>query len=200
MSEPHRQTSELPSLSTSLLDQIQQMQPDAWARVVTVFSPIVYRWCRQSGLSADDATDVVQEVFSKVARSIGRFERQKAEGSFRSWLATITRNCVRDHHRRRHRQPEATGGTAALLRMNQLEESLDHSISESNLSDALPRRVLDLVESEFEPTTWRAFWLTTVDGKSAGDVARQLNLNVASVYQAKSRVLRRFRQRLGELP
>jgi RNA polymerase sigma-70 factor (ECF subfamily) len=200
MSEPKHPSPELPSMSSSLLDRIQQMQPDAWAQVVTVFSPIVYRWCRQSGLPAHDATDVVQEVFSNVARGIGRFQRRKAEGSFRSWLATVTRNCVRDHHRRQIRQPQAAGGTAALMQMNQLQESLDHSISEANLNESLPRRVLDLVESEFEPTTWQAFWLMTVEGVSAAEVAQRLQLNVASVYQAKSRVLRRFRQRLGELP
>ncbi len=143
---------------------------------------------------------MVQEVFINVARGIGRFQRRKTEGSFRCWLATITRNCVKDHHRRRVQQPQAAGGTAALVQMNQLRDSLDHSISEANLNESLPRRVLDLVESEFEPTTWQAFWLMTVEGVSAAEVAQRLKLNVASVYQAKSRVLRRFRQRLGELP
>lgn len=200
MSESNHRPAELPSLSSSLLDRIQQMQPEAWAQVVTVFSPIVYRWCRQSGLTSHDSTDVVQEVFSNVARGIGRFQRRKAEGSFRSWLATITRNCVRDYHRRQLGQPQAAGGTAALAQINELQQSLEHSISEANLNDSLPRRVLELVESEFEPSTWKAFWLVTVEGLSAADVAQRLELNVASVYQAKSRVLRRFRQRLAELP
>lgn len=191
---------ELPSLSSSLLDRARQMQPEAWAQVVTIFSPIVYRWCRQSGLGAHDASDVVQEVFSSVARGLGRFERVKEEGSFRSWLATITRNRVRDHHRRSLKQPRALGGTAALIDIQQLEQSLDQSISEANLNESLPARVLELVEAEFAPATWQAFWMTTVDGVSAAEVAERLNINVASVYQAKSRVLRRFRQRFGELP
>ncbi|MDP6719668.1 MAG: sigma-70 family RNA polymerase sigma factor, partial [Pirellulaceae bacterium] len=59
---------ELPSISTTLLVRVQQMQPDAWARLVEVFGPIVYRWCRQSGLSGHDASDVVQEVFASVTR------------------------------------------------------------------------------------------------------------------------------------
>ena len=176
------------------------MQPDAWARLVTVFTPVVYRWCRQAGLEAHDAADVVQDVFSSVARGIERFERAKGEGSFRSWLATITRNRICDHHRRRVKQPAAQGGTAAQLAMHEWEDSLDRSVSESNLTETLPRRVLDLVESEFTPQTWQAFWRTTVDGLSAADVAGQLGMNVAAVYQAKSRVLRRFRQRMSELP
>ncbi|MGI9473885.1 MAG: RNA polymerase sigma factor [Rubripirellula sp.] len=191
---------ELPSLSSSLLGRVQQMQPDAWARLVTVFTPVVYRWCRQAGLEAHDASDVVQEVFSSVASGIDRFERVKDQGSFRSWLATITRNRICDHHRRRAKQPAGQGGTEAQFQMQQLQDSLDRSVSETSLSEALPRRVLDLVESEFTAVTWQAFWRTTVEGLSAVDVADQLDLNVASVYQAKSRVLRRFRQRMDELP
>lgn len=191
---------ELPSLSSSLLDRVQQMQPEAWAQVVTVFGPIVYRWCRQAGLAGHDASDVVQEVFASVARGIGRFERVKGEGSFRSWLATITRNRIRDHYRRCAKQPVGAGGTEALQHMQQVRDWLDQSISEANLNESLPRRVLELVESEFTPVTWQAFWLSTVEGISAADVASRLQLNVASVYQAKSRVLRRFRQRLSDIP
>jgi RNA polymerase sigma-70 factor (ECF subfamily) len=200
MNESPHPLGELPSLSSSLLDRVQQMQPDAWAQVVTLFGPIVYRWCRQAGLTGHDASDVVQEVFSSVARGIGHFERVKSEGSFRSWLATITRNRIRDHLRRRSKQPQGEGGTQALQQLNQVHEELDQSISEANLNDSLPRRVLESVESEFAPVTWQAFWMTTVEGLSAADVAARLELNVASVYQAKSRVLRRFRQRLCEIP
>ena len=42
--------------------------------------------------------------------------------------------------------------------------------------------------------------MTTVDGVPPAEVAERLKLNIASVYQAKSRVLRRFRQRMEQLP
>ena len=45
---------ELPSLSSSLLGRVQNMQPEAWNRLTSVFSPIVYRWSRESGLGAAD--------------------------------------------------------------------------------------------------------------------------------------------------
>ena len=191
---------ELPSLSSSLLERVQQMQPEAWGRLVEVYTPIVYRWCRQMQLSPTDAGDIVQEVFISVARGIGTFERQREDGSFRAWLATICRNRIRDHWRRQGKQPRAAGGTDAMQMMQNLEESLDHSVSEGEVNRALPRSVLSLVEAEFEPRTWQAFWQTTIDGKSPQDVAIDLKMNVASVYQAKSRVLRRLRRRLEELP
>ncbi len=176
------------------------MDPAAWSRLVETFGPIVYHWCRASGVATNDASDVVQEVFASVARGISNFQREKSHGSFRSWLATITRNRVRDHFRRVARREAAVGGTDAWQRLEQQAESLDSSICAETATNAIVRRVLDSVRGEFQPTTWTAFWMTTVDGRSTEDVAAATGMAAASVYQAKSRVLRRLRQRLAELP
>ena len=180
------------------------MQPDAWARLVEIFGPIVYRWCRQSGLSGHDASDVVQEVFASVSRGIGNFHRSQENQSFRNWLATITRNRVRDFWRRSAKQPGATGGTDALIAMQNvadpLEASLDAAISIAEMEGEIARRVLDLVRSEFEEKSWLAFQRTAVDGKLAADVASELGMTIAGVYKAKSRIFRRLRQQLSDLP
>jgi RNA polymerase sigma-70 factor (ECF subfamily) len=196
---------ELPSLSSTLLNRVRQMQPDAWSRLVEVFGPIVYRWCRQSGLSGHDASDVVQEVFASVSRGIGNFHRSQADQSFRNWLATITRNRVRDFHRRSAKQPHAAGGTEAHVEFQNLADpiqsnDLDATISSADLEGEISRRVLDLVRSEFEERSWLAFHKTAVMGKLPIDVAKELGISVAAVYQAKSRVLRRLRQLLADLP
>lgn len=192
-----------------LLGGVQEMDAESWSRLVGTFGPIVYRWCRTSGITASDTPDVVQDVFASVARGIGDFQQKKAEGSFRSWLATITRNRVRDHFRRlakrRDAEGNAIGGTDALEQLNQLgcdagHDDLDSTICPDSIQSPLMRQVLASVKSEFERTTWTAFWSTTVDEKSAPSVATDLGVSVASVYQAKSRVLRRLRARMAELP
>lgn len=197
---PRNEQRELPTLSTTLLQRIRDMNPDGWSRLVEVFGPIVYQWCRRAGVSEHDATDVVQEVFASVARGVGNFERQKSSGSFRSWLATITRNQVRDHFRRSQKRPVARGGTEAMSNWREMEESLDLTVDESNFDGRVSRRVLELVRSEFEDRTWQAFWKTTIDESSAAEVGEELEMSVAAVYQSKSRVLRRLRQKLAELP
>ena len=191
---------EHPTLSSLLLEDVRRMDPHGWARLVTIFGPIVYRWCRTSGIRESEAADVVQEVFAAVARGITSFERVKSEGSFRSWLATITRSRVRDHYRRSANRMDAEGGTDAMLRLQQMTQDLDSTICAENVQTLVVREVLQQVKAEFEQTTWAAFWLTTIDEIKAADVAEQTGLSVASVYQAKSRVLRRLRQRLSELP
>ncbi|MBC8352512.1 MAG: sigma-70 family RNA polymerase sigma factor [Planctomycetes bacterium] len=183
-----------------LLADVRRMDSEGWSRLVSTFGPIVYRWCRTSGVSESDAPDIVQEVFASVARGIAGFEREKREGSFRSWLAAITRNKVRDHFRRRAKSGQAEGGTEALLRLQEHAESLDSTICADAAESPVVRRVLEQVRAEFEESTWQAFWLAVIDNKSTAEVAATVGISAASVYQAKSRVLRRLRQNLSQLP
>jgi RNA polymerase sigma-70 factor (ECF subfamily) len=55
------------------------------------------------------------------------------------------------------------------------------------------------VRDEFEERTWQAFWLTAVEGRPADDVAADLGVSAAAVRKAKSRVLHRLKEELGEL-
>ena len=191
---------EHPTLSTEHLLGLQHMEPASWSRLVNSFGPIVYRWFRCSGVPESDAADLVQEVFASVAGNVASFHRGKQQGSFRSWLATITRNKARDYFRRSQRRQIAEGGTEALNRLQALEDNLDSTICTESIASPLLRAVLHQVRAEFEPQSWDAFWQTTIDGQSASEVAKKLGVSVASVYQSKSRVLRRLRKYVTQLP
>lgn len=54
--------------------------------------------------------------------------------------------------------------------------------------------------SEFEPRSWQAFWRSAVDGIPTAVVAEELGVTAAAVRQSRSRILRRLRQQLGDLP
>jgi len=175
------------------------MDADTWSRIVSIYGPVVYRWCRLSGVDESAASDVVQEVFMSVAKGAVDFERKREKGSFRSWLATITRSRVRDHYRRQNKQPAGLGGTDALRQLNDIEQVIDSTISGDSARAAIARKVMVEVQSEFEPNTWSAFWMTAVEGITGAESAERIGISIASVYQSKSRVLRRLRQRLSEL-
>ncbi len=81
-----------------------------------------------------------------------------------------------------------------------MTEDLDSTICAENAETPVVREVLRQVQAEFEAPTWNAFWLATIESKTAAEIAAQLGMSTASVYQTKSRVLRRLRQRLSELP
>ena len=143
---------------------------------------------------------MVQNVFASVASGICSFQPKKDQGSFRSWLATITRNKVRDYFRKRATSEVGAGGTTAWQQLQEEPDKLESTICPESARGGINHQVLKSVRNEFETTTWTAFWMTAVDGKTAAEVAEATGTNVASVYQAKSRVLRRLRQRLAETP
>jgi RNA polymerase sigma-70 factor (ECF subfamily) len=161
----------------------------------------VLHWCRRAGVVEPDADDVCQDVFQTVAASLDRFRRDRPGDSFRGWLHGITRHKLLHHTERRRGSPRGTGGTDAHIVLQQVADrpDLPDEPDPPEESRSLYRRALALVEAEFEVRTWQAFWRTAVDGVPAPAVAAELGLSSASVRQAKSRVLRRLREELGEL-
>jgi RNA polymerase sigma-70 factor (ECF subfamily) len=185
------------SSSSSLITRLKARDADAWRRLSHLYGPIVYGWLRRAGLQDGDAADVVQDVFLAVAQGIDAFRRDRPGDTFRGWLWTIARSKMHDHFRRRAGEPQGGGGTTFQQRVQQLPEQPDEQQLAAE-THSLARRAMALIETDFEPATWRAFWRTAVDGQPAQQVADELNISVASVYTAKSRVLSRLRQELAD--
>jgi RNA polymerase sigma-70 factor (ECF subfamily) len=185
-----------------VLVRAQARDSAAWSEIVRLYAPLIAFWCRRCGLNSHDAADCIQEVFSALAGSLSTYEPRAANGGFRAWLWTITRNKVRDFYRRKLRQWPARGGSSAQELIGEVPDPA--SIPEDEPSDAvqlneLIRRGLELVRAEFESTTWLSFWRSAVDGIPTAVVAEQLGLTSAAVRQNRSRIMRRLRQQLGDL-
>lgn len=188
--------------SRSLLDRVKVDDPAAWDRLVALYGPLVFRWCRRLDLPEQEIADVFQDVFQAVATHIASFRKEKPGDTFRGWLRAITKNKVNDHFRKVGREPGGAGGTEAQVRFARLPASLpadDESSSDHHADRDLFRRGLDLIRAEFEDRTWRAFWLTAVEGRCPSDVSLELAMSPGAIRVAKSRVLRRLREELGEL-
>lgn len=190
------------STSRSLIERLHANDSVAWDRLVRLYSPLLWHWCRKLHLPPQEIGDVFQEVFQAVAAHLETFHRDRPGDTFRGWLRTITTNKVRDHFRRRQREPQAAGGTEAKAWWSQLADQPDHLPELTELpsaEQALYRRALDLIRSDFEEGTWRAFWGVSVDGRLPQEVAVELNMSPGAVRVAKCRVLQRLRQELGDL-
>ena len=187
--------------SPSLLMRVQENDQGAWTRLVNLYAPLVYHWCRRAQLNGEDMADVFQETFRPVARRIHDFRRDRAGDSFRGWLRTITLNKVRDHFRRQAQEPSAAGGTDAQLQLSAAPDplSLEEDDSEQQIVHLLLHRTLEEIRGEFEPRTWQAFWQVQIDGQTTADVGAALGMTAAAVRKARLRVLARLRDQLGEL-
>lgn len=192
------------STSRSLLEGARHDAPAAWERLVRLYAPLVASWCRRWNIAEQDIGDLLQEVFSAVAKHLVRFHGERPTDTFRGWLFTITRNKVRDHFRQCAAEPMAAGGSDAARRLQQVLDRppLDEETvpEDDALFDDLLRHALESIRGEFHDRTWRAFWGVVVEGRATADVAADLEMQPGTVRVAKSRVLLRLRRELGDLP
>lgn len=183
--------------SLTLVNLVKSDDQNAWQTLFAIYSPLVRYWTRRAKIPQIDEDDVVQDVFRSVHAGISRFEKTEENGSFRAWIWTITRNKIRDYFRTRANKVVASGGTSAFRMVNQApspESTEDYG--EAADDRGLVIQALELVRHEVQEQTFDAFWRSTVDGINPLLVAEQLGVSVDSVYQAKSRVLRRLRDLL----
>jgi RNA polymerase sigma-70 factor (ECF subfamily) len=181
--------------SYTLLDRLRD-SPDAaaWARFVHLYSPLLFRWARQTGLDEAAAGDLVQDVFVILLKELPHFEHDPAR-SFRAWLKTVALNRWRNQVKRRARGP-ALAGDGVLADVPAPDES---AFEELEYRREVLGRALHLLRDEFQPATWKAFQEHGLNGRPAAQVAAELTMTVGAVYAAKCRVLGRLRECLRGL-
>jgi RNA polymerase sigma-70 factor, ECF subfamily len=186
--------------SLSLLQRARANDQGAWSRITDLYRPLVRFWCRQAHCPDAEVEDVSQEVFAAVASGLSVFRHDRPGDSFRGWLRGITRNQVLVYFRRNQGRPRQEGGSDALVRLQDLAETLPGTAEdETGEVSQLYRRAVEEVRGEFEDRTWHMFWRTVIEGRSTSAVAEELRVTPAAIRQAKSRVLRRLKQEMGEL-
>jgi RNA polymerase sigma factor (sigma-70 family) len=192
----------MPETPISLLERLR-LRPDAtsWQRLVDLYSPLIRAWIGRYTVQTSDADDLVQEVMGVLIRELPHFRHDLRPGAFRRWLRSVTTNRLRTFWRSRKAVPVAAGGSDFGHILDQLEDSesaLSRFWDEAH-DRHVAHRLMELIEPEFEPTTWKAFQSLVLEGKRTADVAAELGITVNAVRIAKSRVLSRFRREVEGL-
>jgi len=188
---------ELPETRDSLLLQLRDPKNrESWFEFAAIYRPVVYRMARRRGLQDADAQDLAQRVLLSVASAIGDWSPDRERARFRTWLARVARNAIIDALRR-VKPDVGRGGTTVMQRLSQEPESASDELEQEHRREVF-RWAAKQVRWEFEETTWLAFWLTTVEGKSMADVANELGKSTGAIYTARSRVMRRLQEKVQE--
>lgn len=188
-----------PPTSLTLLERARANDPAAWGRLVQLYTPLIRFWCRRAGVPEQDADDVCQEVILGAAGGLATFRRDRPGDTFRGWLRGITRNQARLYFRRGGNRPVAEGGSEWLARLESMPDQAAGDEQEADEVGQLYRRALEQVRGEFEEKTWQAFWRTAIEDRLPDALAEELGMSAAAIRQAKSRVLRRLKQEVGDV-
>jgi RNA polymerase sigma-70 factor (ECF subfamily) len=105
---------------------------------------------------------------ARVTPFLARGRRDRPGDAFRGWLHGITRHLLMAHLRRSDRQPQGTGGSAALVRLQALSDGATPAPDEEDPAPEL------------------------------NALAADLGVSSAAVRKAKSRVLHRLKEEVGD--
>lgn len=190
---------QLPDTRYSLLARLAEpADAAAWSRFAETYEPAVFRYARSRGLQDADAWEVIQRVLIVVHQRIGEWNPSGSPGSFRSWLMRTAHHVCQQVSREVRRRDRSAGGDSTNERLHDVAIVIDDDESKAWEHWAFCWAA-GMVQEEVEPVTWKAFWMTAVEGAAASEVASRLAIKVGSVYTAKCRTLTRIRQLVDEL-
>jgi RNA polymerase sigma-70 factor (ECF subfamily) len=191
----------------SLLSRLKDWRDnESWRDFFDTYWRLIYNFSLRSGLSHEEAQEVVQETVVAVAKSIGKFHYDPKVCRFKTWLLGVTRSKIANQLARRARQPAAanltpddSGSTPLLQRLpdaqaGQLEQAWDVEW-QKNLMEAAIHRVKRRVSIE----QYQMFDLFVLKQWPACDVAKTLGVTIGHVYVAKHRVSKLIRKEVEAL-
>lgn len=184
--------------SESLLIRLQEAHPEgpnesAWKQFVEIYAPLIFYWARKNGRNQSDASDLVQEVLTLVFQKLPEFRYDRTR-SFRGWLRTVTLNKFRELARRKAIVNATTFEVAQVEIMDRAESTWD-----IDYARMLVAQTMEVMESDFAPATWQALQEVMSRGTSVEQAAADAGISAWTVYSAKSRLMKRLRNRLEGL-
>jgi len=192
----------------SLLNRLRNWEDQtSWREFFNSYWKFIYGVAIKSGLSDQEAEDVVQETVLSVAKKMPEFVYDPARCSFKGWLMHVTRLRIMDQLRRRQPAFQQSPGTDDDSRRTATVERIPDAAAgeqqdaawdeewERNLVDAALERVKLRVKSEH----YQIFHLSAVKGLKTGEVARMLQVSIGQVYLIRHRLAKEVKREVERL-
>lgn len=175
----------------SLLERLSDgRDPVAWHEFCSRYGDLIRNFARHQNLQAADIDDVLQDVLMSLTKAMPGFTYDPSRGKFRSYLKTVTLHAIFARSRQKR-------GEVALEDVKTQADAAAADATVDGVWDEQWRQyhlkqAMRTIESEFNEADIAAFKQYGVSGRAAKEVADELGVSVDSVYQAKSRILKRL--------
>ena len=181
------------STRSSVLRAVANTENEAaWQRLFNLYAGFVFSIARSKGLNDADADDIVQVVFTDLARNLPTFQYDRAKGRFRSYLAGLVHWRVTDRLK--------AGKRDADLKASFEEEAKataaagDAAFEEREWQAAALEEALRRIKPDVRPEHYAAFVASTVEGQDTETVMRLYGLSRDNLYQIRKRLTERLRE------
>lgn len=196
-------TSELSTSSTLLIRLRDLNDATAWQEFVERYTPRIYAWCRRYQLQESDASDITQEVLTKLLKAMRSFEYRADRGSFRGWLKTVTNNAIRDFLSGRSELDRGSGDTVVQGHLSAIQAPDALADLAKTIEAEAEFELLLIAEAKIrlrvQPQTWRAYELTAKQQRKPAEAAAEIGMPISEVYVARSRVIKLLKEEVNRL-
>jgi RNA polymerase sigma-70 factor (ECF subfamily) len=207
--EPIVPTDTLPT-RVSLLERLKNLEDEgSWREFFLRYEKKVLSVARSRGLAEHDAEEVAQEVFARLAKSIGNYQPQSRPGSFRSWLFKLTRwraaDQLRDRnpftpHTQSYHGPSDDGQGERTPTIERVPAQADAELafeaeSRRHFVDSLLKRV----ERKVTPKQLQIFQALVLDEVPVAKVAELYGMTVPAIYVIKHRTMAKLRDEIAQM-
>jgi RNA polymerase sigma-70 factor (ECF subfamily) len=170
----------------------------SWHEFHEQYGQLLYRYARARGASHADAEDIVQEIELYLFKALAGFEYDAGRGRFRAYLRSAVVHAMARRASKQAREPVGLDPQTFDRLSAQNDASTDARWEREWQLHRL-RWAMRSIAQTFEPTTLKAFEMHVLAGRTVTETADTLGLSKASVYQAKSRILKCLRERLAAM-
>ncbi len=175
---------------SSVLAGVRSGAEEAWGRFFDLYAGYVFSLARRSGLSPEDADDIVQTVFAGLSAPNGFGGYERGRGSFRAWLRRRVQWRVADVLRHRAATPPALP-----LDDPDAFPAPDAALDEAWI-DAARAEALRRLRSSVSPEHFAIFQASVLEELPTEDVLRLYRISRDNLYQIRKRVKDAFAEHL----
>ena len=179
----------------SLVDRLANWDDQRhWQEFFDTYWKLIYSTARKSGLTDEEAQEVVQETIITVAKKIDKLRYDPAIGSFKGWLLHITRWRIVDQFRKREPgnakvlRSSDDRFTAAIERLPDANAVDLDALWEREWQENLFAAAIARVKRKVDPKQFQIFDCYVRKEWPAQKVAAELRVNIGQVYLARHRV------------
>ncbi|WP_040764011.1 RNA polymerase sigma factor [Novipirellula maiorica] len=163
----------------------------AWEELLDYYRPFIRRILTHLGVPPSDLDDACQLTLMRLWRDLANYQHQPNRARFRTWLSRLIHNTAMDWHRgQRHKDKTISSESSQLEQTLMCESELEQQI-EKEWRQHIVQLALERLKNVFSGDALDVF-VRSVEGESAAEISRDLNIREESVYVLKHRVKKRL--------
>ena len=178
----------------SLLSRLRNWDDhESWREFFDTYGELIYNLARKAGLSDPECQDAVQETLIAVAKQMPGFKYNPGLGSFKGWLAQITRRRIVDQLRRRRPESQLDHPAYPGNSLDNIPDPAGFSFDalwEEEWQLQLLQAALRRVKHKVNPKQFQMFDLYVRQHWPMKAITEMLGVSAAQVYMAKVRLSR----------